>query len=307
MKDDIKGKKIMVTGGAGFIGSHLVDRLIDLGARVVIVDNLSTGLKQNINPKAVFYKLDINDKKIKNVFEKEKPQVVFLLACNTKVPKSIEDPMFDIQSLVGNLNVLVNAKNNKVSKIIAASSGFVYGNTTKFPTPESAPIIPENPYIINKSAMEKYVEFFCMTYNIEYVILRYATVYGPRQVGGAMADYIRNIKAGTSADIYGNGKKTRDYVYIEDVIQANMLALKYKPHKNVTPIFNIGTGVETTLNSLYSKICKILNKKSKPTYQKDRKGEMFRFSLSTSKSNKYLHWKYLNSLDEGLKKILLNK
>jgi len=302
----IKNKNILVTGGAGFIGSHLVDKLIELGANVTVLDNLSTGLKKNLNSKAIFYKIDINSPRVEEIIKKEKPEIIYLLACNTIVPKSVEDPLFDIKSLVGNLNIMVAAKNNNVKKIIAISSGFVYGNTKKLPTPENTEIIPDNPYIINKSSTEKYLEFFGKTYNIDYVIFRYATVYGPRQIGGAMADYIRCIRDNKSAFIYGDGNKTRDYVYVGDVTRANIMALDYKNDKTHTPIFNIGTGVETTLNNLYSKISNILNKKSTPTYLKDRNGEMMRFKLSTVKAKKYLGWEAKIKLNEGLN-IILNK
>lgn len=307
MNQEIKNKHILVTGGAGFIGSHLVDKLLQEGAIVSIVDNLSTGLVTNINPRAKFYKLDINSSQIEKIIKQEKPEIIYLLACNTIVPKSVVDPLFDIQSLIGNLNIMVVAKKYGVKKIILASSGFVYGNTKKLPTPENTPIIPDNPYIITKSSSEKYLEFFAKTSDLNFVVLRYATVYGPRQVGGAMADYIRCIKAGKKADIYGDGTKTRDYIYIEDVVRANLLALELKRTKGLIPIFNIGTGKETTLNQLYSKIAKILKKKATPNYLPDRAGEMMRFQLLTTKAHKYLGWQAKITLDQGLNKMILKK
>ena len=306
MKTKLKDKKILVTGGAGFIGSHLVDALIDKGAHVVVIDNLSTGHKKNLNSKATFYKMDINSPKVEDIIKKEKPEIIYLLACNTIVPKSVEDPLFDIKSLIGNLNIMCNCKKYGAKKIIGVSSGFVYGNTKILPTPESHDVIPENPYIINKASTEKYLEFFGKTYGIDYVILRYATVYGPRQIGGAMADYIRSIKDNRSAHIYGDGTKTRDYVFIDDVTDANLSVLDYKNDGTHTPIFNIGTGKETTLNYLYSKIAKILNKQSTPTYLPDRNGEMMRFKLSTKKAKKYLSWQAKTEIEEGLT-IILNK
>ncbi len=307
MTEEIKNKHILVTGGAGFIGSHLVDALIKNGAIVSIIDNLSTGVLTNLNPRAKFYKLDINSPKVEKIIQKEKPEIIYLLACNTIVPKSVVDPIFDIQSLIGNLNIMVSAKKFGIKKIILASSGFVYGNTKKLPTSENTPIIPDNPYIITKSSSEKYLEFFSKTSNLDFVVLRYATVYGPRQIGGAMADYIRCIKAGKKADIYGDGTKTRDYIYIEDIIEANLEALKIKKVKGLIPIFNIGTGKETTLNQLYAKIAKILKKKAVPNYLPDRQGEMMRFQLLTTKAKKYLGWQAKISLDQGLSKMILNK
>jgi UDP-glucose 4-epimerase len=305
MNHGIKNKHILVTGGAGFIGSHLVDALVKEGAKISVIDNLSTGQLKNINPKSKFYNIDINNPDIEKIFKKEKPEIIYLLACNTIVPKSVVDPLFDIQSLTGNLNMLVNAKKYGVKRVILASSGFVYGNTKILPTPEDHKIIPDNPYIITKSASENYLQFFNRTSKIDYVILRYATVYGPRQTGGAMADYIRCIKSNKQADIYGDGNKTRDYVYIDDVIKANLLALNFKAKSSITPIFNIGTGKETTLNNLYSEIGSVLKKDSKPNYLPDRPGEMMRFKLSISKAKKYLNWQPEVKLKDGLNNIIL--
>lgn len=305
MNYGIKDKRILVTGGAGFIGSHLTDALIREGAKVSIIDNLSTGHLSNINPKAKFYNMSIDSPDVEKVFKKEKPEILFLLACNTIVPKSVTDPLFDIQSLNGNLNMLVGAKKFGVTKVILASSGFVYGNTKVLPTPEKHKIIPDNPYIITKSASENYLQFFNRSSKMDYVILRYATVYGPRQTGGAMADYIRCIKDNKKADIFGDGNKTRDYIYIDDVIKANLLAINFKQRKSVTPIFNIGTGKETTLNNLYAKIAQILKKDSKPNYLPDRAGEMMRFKLSIAKAKKYLKWQPEVELEDGLNNIIL--
>ncbi len=298
---DIQGKSIMVTGGAGFIGSHLTDALIAKGARVCIIDNLSTGRKENLNPKATFYELDINDKKLEDVFAKEKPDIVYSLAFNTIVPKSVADPMFDAQSLTGNLYVMVLSQKYNVKKFVMASSGFVYGNTKNLPTTEVEPIIPTNPYIITKSASEHYLEFFKKAYGMNFVVLRYATVYGPRQVGGAMADYIRSIKSGAQATIYGDGTKTRDYVYVDDIIEANIKALDVVIEGEIKPVFNVGTSKETSLNTLYSKIAAILGKPdAKPRYEPDRPGEMMRFSLSYDKAKKHIGWEPKVDLDQGL-------
>ena len=304
---NLKNKRVLVTGGAGFIGSHLVDRLISQGAVVSIVDNLSTGHQNNLNPDAKFYLLDINSPEVEKVFLKERPEVIYSLAFNTIVPKAVVDPIFDIQSLNGNLSIMVRAVKHGAEKIILASSGFVYGNTKVLPTPETEKVIPENPYIITKSASENYLHFFNKVYGLKFVILRYATVYGPRQVGGAMADYVRSISSDRRAVFYGDGQKTRDYVYIDDVIAANLRALDFNADQDITPIFNIGTGREVSLNYLHSAIAKLLHKDYQPDYQPERPGELQRFCLDSSKAKKYLHWEPTINLEQGLELMLADK
>ncbi len=202
---ELKNKKVLVTGGAGFIGSHLVDALIDSGAQVVCVDNLVTGRVENVNKRSKFYELDINDAKLEEVFNKEKPEIVYALAFNTIVPKSVKDPLFDAKGLIGTLNTIVLANKYDCKKFIFTSSGFVYGNVKIFPTPETEPIIPDNPYIISKFAIENYLGFFYRVYGLDYIVLRLGTVFGPRQTLGALADYMRCINSNKNAEIYGDG------------------------------------------------------------------------------------------------------
>ncbi len=296
--------KILVTGGAGFIGIHLVDALIKKGARVSVIDNLSTGRKENINPKAVFYHMDMNDKKVAEVFKKEKPEIIFHLAHNTNMHKSVEDPIFDAQGIIGSLNFFNLARENYVKKIIMASSAMIYGNYPPrlLPVTEEHLFQPDSPYAISKIATENYLRFFNRMYKLPIVILRYPTVYGPRQVGGAMADYIRKIAKGQSGDMFGDGKLTRDYVYVDDIIRANLLALDYKGKELV---FNLGSSKETTLNNLHQKIARLFNKPNlKPIYHPVRLGEVFRFCVSYKKAEKELGWRPTVSLDEGLQKMI---
>ncbi len=300
--DYFKNKKILVTGGAGFIGSHLVDALINSGAKVSVVDNLVTGRKENLNKKAKFYQLDINDPALEKVFKKEKPEVVYMLAFNTNVPKSVREPLFDARSLTGSLNTLEMARKYGTKRVVFSSTSFVYGNTKHLPTPETEPVLPDNPYIISKSSIEHYLKFYKKAHGLDFVIFRYATTYGPRQVGGAMADYIRSIHAGKQAEIYGNGKKTRDYMFVGDIVRANLMAATYKEQKNILPVFNLSTGVETSLYSLYKKIGMLLGQdKAEPLFMPDRPGELIRSKLDNAKAKKYYKWKPSVSLDEGLK------
>ena len=300
---DLENKKFLITGGAGFIGSYMTNSLIEKGADVVVVDNLSTGRKENLNSKAKFYEMNITDSKIKSVFEKEKPEFIYHFAFNVLVPQSVKNPLMDMDSIAGSLNIFQNAKNYGVKKIIFASSGFIYGNNPKLPIDETAPFEPVSPYAVAKYAVEKYLEFFREAYNLSYVILRCPTVYGPNQTMGAMADYIRKLYTGKQAEIYGDGAKTRDYIYIDDVVRANLLALELpKDYKN--SVFNVSTGIETTLNSLYKKIAKLLNKESQPIYLADRPGEQIRYCLDYSKIKSVLGWEPLISLNKGLEKII---
>jgi len=300
---ELKGKKVLVTGGAGFIGSHAVDALIKKGAEVVVVDNLVTGYEKNLNPQASFYRLNIADPEVESVFEKEKPQLVYHFAFNVLVPKSVENPLLDMDSIVGSVNIFQNAKKYGVERIIFSSSGFLYGNTRNLPARETEPISPLTPYVVAKHAAENYLRFFKSVYDLSYVILRYSAVYGPRQVTGAMADYIRKLAAGQQAEIWGDGSKTRDYVYIDDVIRANLLVLDL-PSDYPDPVFNIGTGIETTLNDLYKKIAILLNKEAKPVYSPDRPGEQMRYSLDYSKIKRALKWQPNVNLDNGLLKTV---
>jgi UDP-glucose 4-epimerase len=297
---NIKNKKILVTGGAGFIGSHTVDALIGQGAKVVIVDNLITGRKENLNPKEKFYKINIADPGLEKIFQKEKPEIVYHFAFNVLVPESVENPLIDMDSIAGAINILKNARKYGVKKIIFSSSGFIYGNNKNLPIKETEPMQPISSYAVAKDTVENYIRFFNTVYNLPYVILRYSTVYGPRQVKGAMSDYIQKLARGSQAKIWGDGRKTRDYVYIDDVVSANLLALKVSSGFP-EPVFNIGTGRETSLNDLYKKIAKLLKKKAGPVYLSDRTGELIRYSLNWSKAKRIMGWKPKYDLEKGLK------
>ncbi|MDP2167672.1 MAG: NAD-dependent epimerase/dehydratase family protein [Thermodesulfovibrionales bacterium] len=296
----LKGKKVLVTGGAGFIGSHTVDALVREGANVVVVDNLSSGRRENINPEAAFYEVNIADPEIEIIMEKERPGIICHFAYFVFVPKSVQNPLLDMDCLAGTLRILGKAKDLNVKKVLYSSSGFVYGNNPNLPLKEKEPFSYDTPYAISKEATENYLRFFSKTYGLPYVVLRYATVYGPGQATGAMADYIRKLSSGQQADIWGDGTKTRDYVFIADVVRANLLALTVRSD-NPDPVFNISSGVETTLNTLYKKTSDLLGRKAMPVYHKDRPGEQIRFCLNNSKAKKELGWRPEFSLDEGLK------
>ncbi len=298
-----KKSTILVTGGAGFIGSHTATVLIEKGYRVIICDNLVTGKKENIHPNAVFYNMNIADPKLSTVFQEEKPEYVYHFAFNVIVPKSVEDPLVDMDSVAGSLNILKCSRQFGVRKIIFSSSGFIYGNNPNLPFKEIEPFQPISPYAIAKYTVENYMRFFYESSKLPYVIFRYATTYGTGQVMGAMADYIRKLRAHEQADIWGDGNKTRDYIYIDDVVRANILALDL-PLDYPDPIFNVSTQKEVTLNTLYGTIAGLLGKESSPIYHPDRPGEQMRFCLDNTKLKNALPWVPTISIDEGLRRIL---
>jgi UDP-glucose 4-epimerase len=278
--------KILVTGSAGFIGSHLCDRLLEMGYSVVGLDDLSSG--HNLNPEVEFFKGSTC--KLPSIFKQI--ELCFHLAGNTNVPLSVKDPLFDFKTLQGSLNV-IDACSKQNIPLVYISSSFIYGDSHN--TKEDAPFRLTAPYGIVKKTTEDYIRFYERNYDLYATIVRPATVYGPRQVGGAMADYIRKLKAGEQAVIYGS--KTRDYLYISDFIDALILvALK-------RDTFNVGTGKETSLFSLYLDIGYMLNKDAYPISEKERPGEIKRQSLNCNKLRN-LGWKPKINLTEGLKLCL---
>ena len=298
---NLRGKRVLVIGGAGFIGSHMTDALIEKGAKVTIVDDFSTGEKSNLNSKAKTIKLNIGSDKFVDVLKKEKPQIVYHFAWFVLVPKSVQDPLLDIDALRGTIHLLQYARHHKVQKIIFASSGFLYGNNPDLPLKETEKLMPVSPYAITKNAAENYFEFYRTQFNVPSVIMRYSAAYGPRQRTGAMAAYIRDLKHDRPTEFYG--KKTRDYVYIDDVVSANLKALDVSD-KEKHPVFNIGNGQETVLLDLYKILAKAMGAKPKAKLCSDRPGEQVRYSLSAAKASKVLGWKSKTSLEEGLKKTL---
>ena len=224
---------VLVTGGAGFIGSHIVDLLIKNNYKVVIVDDLSSGREQNVNKKARFYKLDITDQKdLAEVFKQEKPDYVCHEAAQISVSFSVRDPLLDAQTnILGSLNLLQCCVNYQVKGIVFASSGgTIYGEPEHFPIYEDYPFMPQSPYGISKVAVEHYLDFYQKNYHLPYVALRYGNVYGPRQdpygEAGVIAIFIEKMLKGEIPTINGDGEYIRDYIYVEDVAHANLLALQ---------------------------------------------------------------------------------
>ncbi|MCM8787748.1 MAG: SDR family oxidoreductase [Candidatus Omnitrophica bacterium] len=304
MKNQIK--KILVTGGAGFIGSHLVDKLIKDNYKVVVIDNLSTGKKENLNSKAKFYKIDIQSQKISQVFKKEKPEIVFHYAAQIDVRKSVENPIKDAKiNILGTLNILENCKKYKVQKFIFASTGgAIYGDADIIPTPEDYPEFPLSPYGIEKLIVDKYLNYYYQVFGLPFVSLRLANVYGPRQnskgEAGVIAIFCDKMLSSSQPIINGNGKQTRDFIYVDDVVEASILAMKSKK----VGIYNIGTAKETNINEIFGKIKKLTKANCKKIYGPIKEGEQKRSCLDFKRAQKELGWTPKISLAEGLRKTV---
>jgi len=311
--------KILVTGGAGFIGSHLVDALIERGHKVVVIDNLSTGKKENINKKAKFYKIDICSPKIGEFFKKEKPEIVFHFAAQINVRKSVENPLFDAKvNILGSLNVIQNFVQLRTSYfkprtsnlehstfIFASTGGAIYGEAKKIPTPENYLANPISPYGIAKLTVENYLKFYKENFGLKFISLRFSNVYGSRQdpkgEAGVVAIFIEKLLKGERPTIFGDGNQTRDFIFVEDVVSACLKAMEYKGKKE---IFNIGTGIETSINELYKIISKLLKTKIKPKYAPEKPGDLKRSCLDISLAKKELKWEPKFDLEDGLKKTI---
>jgi UDP-glucose 4-epimerase len=294
--------KILFTGGAGFIGSNVVDALIDLGHEVVVVDNLSTGFRQNINPNAKFYQLSIRDKELSEVFECEKPELVNHHAAQIDVRKSADDPISDAEdNILGSLNLITNCVQFGVKRVIYASTGgAIYGEAQYLPADENHPVNPISQYGISKHTVEHYLYLYSTLYELDYVILRYANVYGPRQnpfgEAGVVAIFATQMLTGKQPTIFGPGDKTRDYIHVSDVTEANILALD----RGKNTIVNIGTEIETSDQEIFDTLADVLGYEAPPIYAPVRKGEVYRICLKCSKARQEIGWSPRLSFKEGI-------
>lgn len=300
--------KILVTGGAGFIASHIIDGYLKLGHKVVIIDDCSSGKLEYANKKAIFYMADICDRdKVNQILTKEKPEVINHHAAQISVRSSVQDPLNDANiNTLGLLNLLEAGRKTGVKKVIFASSGgVVYGEAKTIPTPEDyVPLQPVSPYGVTKLSSEHYLRFYFRTYGINYIALRYSNVYGPRQnphgEAGVVAIFINKLLKDEAPVINGDGKQTRDYVYVGDVVEANIAALKSKDVGS----FNIGTGIETNVVEIYEGLKKALDSSIKAKHAPAKMGEQKRSCLNTVVAYKVLGWKPQVKLFEGLHKTV---
>jgi len=293
---------ILLTGGAGFIGSHVADLLINEGHSLTIIDDLSNGKKENIPENTSFYQLSITDSSIENIFEDKKPDIVLHHAAQVSVSSSVKDPFNDMEiNIKGTVQLLEASVKHKVKKIIFASTGgAIYGEHDYFPADENHPLRPLSPYGIGKLSDEKYLYFYYKTYGLKYIALRYSNVYGPRQdpygEAGVVAIFTSKMLSGEQPIINGTGEQTRDFVFVKDVAGANLMALD----SDVIGEVNISTGKETSVNQLFSALKSTTGSNAPEKHGPPLPGEQLRSVLSCEKAKKDLGWYPKTSLKEGL-------
>ena len=293
---------ILVTGGAGFIGSHIVDQFVGEGHRVSVIDDLSTGKRKQVHREAIFYKLNVCSPRMEEVFQKERPLVVIHMAAQMDVRKSTEDPLFDAKvNIMGMLRLMELAVRYGARKMLFASSGgTVYGEQETFPALESHPTQPLSPYGVSKLTCEYYLEYYRRVTGLKYAALRLANIYGPRQnadgEAGVIAIFTQKMLRGEQPRINGNGFQTRDYVYVGDVVEA-VRAVFVHP---VEGIFNVGTGTETTVNEIFARLKELTHSQCRKIHGPAKKGEQLRSVLDASKLERETAWTHAVSLSKGL-------
>ncbi len=296
--------KILVTGGAGFIGSNVADMLISDGHGVCVLDDLSSGKREHVNDSITFYEMDISDD-VGKIVKEEGIECVIHHAAQVQVRRSIEDPVFDANvNILGSLNLLESCRDVK-KFIFASTGGAIYGEPEYLPAAESHPENPLSPYGVSKLAFEKYLHVYGEIYGLDYVALRYGNVYGPRQdpygEAGVVAIFANSMLKGESPTVNGDGNQTRDFVYVEDIARANILALKKSAEEKV---INIGTGSETSVNEIFEAIQRSLSTGITQLYGPPIKGEVRKICLDVRRAKKELGWEPEIGLEEGIDKFL---
>jgi len=294
--------KALVTGGAGFIGSHLVEALLESGREVAVLDSLATGRIENVPRDASFYQVDVTDRSgVADVFAKEQPEIVCHYAAQASVPKSMEDPAFDANcNITGSLNVLLEAMYHGARRFVFASSAAVYGVPESVPTGEDHPTRPTCPYGVAKLAVEQYVAMYGRIEGLSYACLRYANVFGPRQdpfgEAGVVAIFVGRLLRKGPPVIFGDGEQTRDYVYVGDAAQAALKAIESPEHG----IYNIGTGIETSVLRLAAHLDAVTGSGLDPVFGEARTGDVRRSALAATSARAALGWSPSVDIREGL-------
>jgi len=297
--------KVLVTGGAGFIASHIVDTLLSQGHEVSIMDNLIHGKKEYINTKAKFYEIDIRDKNVVEIFKKEKLDVLIHHAAQITVTNSITDPIYDADvNIMGTLNLLECARKTGVKKVIYPASAAIFGEPQYLPIDEEHPLNMISGYGVSKHTVEHYLRIYKELYDMDYVVLRYSNVYGPRQdstgEGGVVAIFSENMSRNGSPYIFGDGEQIRDFVYVKDVARANLMAIESEK----CGIYNVCTNEKVTINNLVNHFNVILKKDIKPIFIPERMGDIKHSYMTYKKINHDLGWKPQYDILEGLKETL---
>lgn len=299
--------RILLTGGAGFIGSHVAEHLLLEGHEVAIVDNFFTGKRENLPKGVVFYEADIRSG-CSTAFEEFRPEAMSHHAAQISVRDSVREPDFDADNnIVGTLRLLRNCVKFGVKRVVFASTGgAIYGEQREYPASEDHPQYPLSPYGVSKLSVERYLYFYLAQYGLNYVALRYANVYGPKQdphgEAGVVAIFSGNLAAGRTSRINGTGDQTRDYVYVGDVARANGLALNAEVPSDV---YNIGTGIETSVNRLYAMMQEISGRDLPPVHGPAKSGEQARSSINPAKAARLMNWVPEVNLSSGLKQTLM--
>lgn len=298
--------KVLLTGGAGFIGSHVADQLLARDHAVAIVDDLSSGKKENIPDGVVFYERDIRDG-CAEIFEEFEPDALSHQAAQMDVRRSVREPDFDADvNVLGTIRLLQCCVERGVRRVVFASTGgAIYGEQREFPAPEDHLQYPISPYGVSKLASERYLHFYNAQYGLPYAALRYANVYGPRQdphgEAGVVAIFCGNLAAGRGSTINGSGEQTRDYVYVEDVARANVLALEGDAPSRA---YNVGTGIETSVNELYEILRETSGTDLLPAHVAAKAGEQLRSSVDPAAAARVLSWRPVTDLATGLERTL---
>jgi len=298
--------RVLVTGGAGFIASHVVDALVAAGHQVSVIDDLSSGRRENLNPKAILYKLDVQDPTVADVMKRECPEALCHHAAQMDVRRSVADPVFDAKvNLVGLLNLMEHGRQHGLRRVLFASSGgAIYGEQDVFPAAETHKTEPVSPYGVAKLASERYLFFYSLTYGISYAALRYANVYGPRQnahgEAGVVAIFAEKLLRGEPPVINGDGRQTRDYVYVGDLVRANLAALS----SEFSGAINLGTGVETDVNTIFRNLRTLCGAKVPEQHGPAKPGEQLRSVVDSRLAGRVLDWRPQVNLEEGLRETM---
>ena len=303
----MRAVKILVTGGAGFIGSHIVDKYIEMGHRVVVLDNLSTGSRRNLHPRAKFHRVDLRDAaRIAQIVRREKPAVVNHHAAVAEVVKSVRDPLPTFEAnVLGTVALLLAGGECGVRKFLFASTGgAIYGEPSRIPADESTPPTPLSPYGLSKSLGEDCIRFYARVYGFEYLVLRYPNVYGPRQnpkgEAGVVAIFAGLMRNGKGPTIFGDGTKSRDYVHVEDVARASVLGLT----KGRNETLNLGWGRKVSDRRIFDTLARHLGYGRPPRHAPFRKGEVYQIALDATRARKVLGWRPTIPLDRGIRQYL---